>query len=225
MSRTIKIFGTDVLNIFCDASIKTQDGVTYGCPGSIAVYRDKVIDYKSTILVKSTNNESEIYAIMLATQQAIQFKDQYKRINIFSDSMISVRGVREWMVSWVKNQKNGVLMSSSGVVANQQLFLHVVNLILTYLDEYYLYHIDGHVSDTESGIFKAMIDFAKFNKINIGPVETQFLCQYNNLIDNTTRGELEATDLSNLVRLQQGIIYPIPSRLDMLKLTGEIMDN
>ena len=223
LSKPIKIFGPEVLNIFCDASIERQHGVrTFGCPGSIAVYNDEVIDYESTILVDSTNNESEIYAILLATGQAVKYKDQYRRINIFSDSRISVQGIRDWMISWVKNQKNGILVSSSGTeVANQQIFLHVINMILNNLDEYHLYHIDGHV--TKNGILKAMADFAKFNGIQIGPIEADYLCKYNNIIDNSTRDDLAIADLNSLSRLNQGFIYPIPTVSDMNRFRKEIM--
>lgn len=225
--KDFKLFGRDVLNIFCDASIKHTTYSTYGCPGSIAIdTTGSSVDYDSTILVDTTNNESEIYAIILATQQAIKYKEQYKRINIFSDSRISVCGVREWMINWVKKAKNDTLMSTSGIVANQQLFLHTIYLILNYLDSYRLYHIDGHMKENDPISIKiAMDDFRKFNGISIGPIEMSYLCKYNNLVDRETRYELEITNLSAMKRLNPGFIYPIPTASDMNKIYGSIFDN
>lgn len=231
MNNTIKILDDSSINIFCDASITTYNGVTYGCPGSIVVYKDEIIHKDSTILVESTNNESEIYAILLATRQAIMYKDHVSRINIFSDSRISVCGLRDWMVSWVKRSRDGVLMSTSGVVANQQIFLHIINLILNHLDEYHIYHIDGHcVSDKD--ITKAMKDFAKFNHKPIDIDEATYLCKYNNYVDNFSRYILEDASninakikLSYLQRPNQGFKYHIPTESDISRIYSEIFYN
>lgn len=225
-NRSLKIFGTDVINIFCDASIINCNGITYGCPGSIVVYNNQVIHSDSTILVESTNNESEIYAIMLATKQAILYNDNCKRLNIFSDSKISVSGLREWMPAWVKRSKDGILMSTSGEVANQQIFLHITNMILTYLDEYHLYHIDGHCTNNRD-IIKAVNDFYKFNKRTITFEEASYLCIYNNFVDNMTRKKLEdnLSYLPSLTRLTPAFIYPILSESDLSRLYSEIFDN
>ena len=225
--RDFKVFGRDVLNIFCDASIKKTDLGTYGCPGSIAVdTTGSSVDYRSTILVDSTNNESEIYAILLATQQAILYKNAFQRINIFSDSRISVCGMRDWMLNWIRRAKGDTLMSTSGLVANQQIFLHVLNLIMNNLESYRLYHIDGHMNENNpSHIMTVMKDFEKFNGIKIGPIEAAYLCKYNNLIDKETGDELELADLDSLKRLKQPFIYPIPSLIDANKLYKDVFDN
>lgn len=220
----LEILDDDVINIFCDASIKTANGITYGCPGSIVVSSDGTIIRKdSTILVESTNNESEIYAILMATQQAIQFK-HYKRANIFSDSRISVMGLRDWMKSWIKRSKDGILMSTSGIVANQQIFLHVLNLIINNLDEYHLYHIDGHCISSKD-ITTAMKDFKKFNNKEITYPETIYLCNFNNYVDNFTGQVLDNVNLISLQKNQSAFIYPIPSDLEVSRLYSAVFDN
>ena len=216
--KKIDILEDNVLNIFCDASIKHEDNqCTYGLPGSVAIdCNGNTIDYESTVMVDSTNNESEIYAILLATQQCIKYQGYYSRINIFSDSRISVCGVREWMFNWVKNARNDTLMSSSGTVANQQIFLHVVNLILTYLNSYHLYHVDGHMNPKNpKDMLKLIADFKKFNGVYINPSEAIYLSTYNNWVDGETGRELELFNLYSLSRLNSGIIYPIPNRSQM----------
>lgn len=223
-----KLFGRDVLNIFCDASIKkTNSGRTYGCPGSIAVdTTGSSVDYRHTILVDSTNNESEITAIVMAIQQNIEYKNMYPIINIFSDSKISVNGLRDWMLNWISNSKDGVLMSTSGEVANQQIFLHALNLIMYNLDSFRLYHVDGHKNpENPSQVNKVINDFERFNGIKIGPIEAKYLCYYNGVIDNKTRDELDLVNLNELHRLNPVFNYPIPSLYDAKTVYREIFDN
>ena len=224
--RDFKVFGRDVLNIFCDASIKKTTLGTYGCPGSIAVdTTGSSVDYESTILVDSTNNESEIYAILLATRQAIKYKDRFARINIFSDSRISVCGMRDWMLNWIRRANGDTLMSTSGVVANQQLFLQVLTLIMNNLDSYRLFHVDGHMNpNNPKHIFTFMRDFEKFNGIKIGPLEAQYLCTYNNLIDKETGDDLEKVDLDSLMKLDQPFVYPVPPLLEAQKLYKDVFE-
>ena len=225
--KDFKLFGRDVLNIFCDASIKRTNLSTYGCPGSIAIdTTGSSVDYESTILVDSTNNESEIYAILLATRQAIKYKNQFSRINIFSDSRISVCGMRDWMLSWIKRANGGdTLLSTSGVVANQQLFLQVLTLVMNNLDSYRLYHVDGHMNpNNPKQIHTLMRDFEKFNGIKIGPVEAIYLCTYNNLIDKETGEDLEKVDLDSLMKLDQPFVYPVPPLIDAKKLYKDVFE-
>ena len=222
--NNLEILDCNTINIFCDASIKTVNNTTYGCPGSVVVSSNGlIIEKESTILVDSTNNESEIYAILLATQQAIKYK-HYKRVNIFSDSRISVMGLRDWMKSWIKRSKNGILMSTSGIVANQQIFLHVLHLIINNLDEYHLYHIDGHCSSNRN-IMNAIKDFKKFNKKEITYTEAIYLCSNNNLIDQYTGEVLDNTNLYNLQRQQAPFIYPIPAGSDINRDYSAVFDN
>lgn len=224
MSNSLKIFDQGTVNIFCDASIKAVNGITYGCPGCAVVTSDgSIISKDSTILVESTNNESEIYAILMATVANIYYK-HYERVNIFSDSRISVMGLRDWMRSWIKKSKNGILMSTSGEVANQQIFLHVLNLILNNLDEYHLYHIDGHCKSPKD-ITAAMNDFNKFNNVSITYPEAVYLCGFNNQIDEYTGKVLETNYLPNEVKCQSPFIYPIPSELEVYKLYSTVFDN
>lgn len=214
MIKTINILDDNVLNIFCDASITKVGERTFGMPGSVVVdSKGNAIDYTNQLMVDSTNNESEIYAILLATWQCIKYKDSCSRINIFSDSKISVCGLREWMFNWIKRSSDGVLMSTSGVVANQQIFLHIVNLVINYLDSYNLYHVDGHKNPNNPlDMLKFIDDFKKFNNIYINPSEAVYLSTNNNWVDNETRLDLEITDIERYPKLINGIIYSIPNK-------------
>lgn len=214
------IYSGGELNIFCDASIKrASNNVVYGCPASMVIDSGTIIQVDHTIIPHSTNNESEIYAILLATQQAVLFKDSYKRINIFSDSNISVQGIREWIFNWLKNSDGDILISTSGPVANQQIFLHVVITIIRHLDRLNIYHVRGHMQPDNKRDIKTIMDC--FRKNNGGLSITEFdaacLATFNNLVDNYSRNQLDIPDLEQYKRLQPGFIYPKPSDSDMMK--------
>lgn len=159
------------LNIFTDASVVNK---TISLPAYIAV--EGITWNESSYgmaLANSTNNEGEVYAIKLAIQSCINpyilnmmdinYGGRY--INIFSDSKITVFGLREWYSSWIKNKRNGILVSSSGTpVANQEIYISIMRIIHDYDLRVNFYHVSGHVNYLNNKeIFKAMDDFKKFN--------------------------------------------------------------
>ena len=92
------IFTSDSLNIFTDASIKTlRNGERIGCAGAVLVFgelKDNNIIEKYDIIRNTTNNNSEIKAVRLGVQQAIRNSLPYTKIRLFSDSQISIYGIR-----------------------------------------------------------------------------------------------------------------------------------
>ena len=142
----------NTLNIFSDASIlqiKNGAKIDYyiGCPGISVWYMDNKIGEYSEVYTKVTNNFSEIRAIFLAVWAARQYKIQYptiKYINIFSDSKISICGLRDWMFGWIQKNNDGVLMSTSGVVKNQEHFIKIIKFICDNDLSLRFYHVRGH---------------------------------------------------------------------------------
>ena len=88
------------LNIFCDASIKSIKNMNYGCYGAVAIYEDNIIDSSYQICSRTTNNDSEIRAIRSAVLLALKYRNNYQIINIFSDSQISLFGIRDRCFRW-----------------------------------------------------------------------------------------------------------------------------
>lgn len=211
----MKLFGPDVLNIFCDASIMKLQNETIGCPGSIAIGPSTdIVDGSIQLLRQSSNNNAEITAILLALYQALVFRDIYPVINIFSDSKISVYGLREWMFNWAKSVRDGVLYSSSGEpVANQQIFLHIVRLVVTTNLNVNLYHQKGHVSN--SNLTPAKQLFFVSNGLYITDEEAVYISKYNNMIDILTKKELQKIDINNLFT---GLSSPLLYSLDKSSL-------
>lgn len=203
------LFNPTTLNIFCDASITHRGEETIGCSGSIAVrMTDRlVVDRSVQVLRNSTNNESEITAILLAVYQACKYKSMYETINIFSDSKISVFGLREWMSSWIERTEGDVLYSSSGTaVANQQIFIHIILAIVNNDLNINLYHQKGHVN--KSNTTEAKQVFLRSNGIMLDDDEIQFISTCNNCIDQDTRETL-SLNIPPILNLQTPIRYMI----------------
>lgn len=192
-----------VFNLFCDASIDTQRKIACGgCYVSVQEDYQPPCHFltKAIIQEHATNNSSEILAIWIGVNEALQIRKQYPNavFRLFSDSKISVYGLRSWMVNWIKNinpnDPDRILVSSSGEpVANQQRFIDIFNTIVRNNLRIELYHQRGHVGSKNLSLDKARIDFVKNNKVspeNLG-ITIAYLCQCNDYIDNFTRESIK----------------------------------
>lgn len=219
------IFEKDSLNFFTDASIQKElDGSITSCSGCIGYYgTDENPIYKNTeVLFNSTNNQAEIFAIYMAIIGIIHLicerNISVSHINIFSDSLISVNGLRNWITGWVKNSKNNELYSSSGqLVANQSIFLNCIYAILGYNLKINIYHVHGHKSqniDKEVQLFKH--DFEKLNDLegnSISIALAKRLIKENDIIDNLTRSTLYIGSWSGYgIDLNSSLMKPIYSQ-------------
>lgn len=211
MIRYHEIFNSDTLNIFTDASTKNIRGETIGLPGFVAVVGDKIVNQKIIALRDSTNNQAEIYAIKMAVEFALQYRSNVKVINIFSDSMISVYSLREWIFKWVNNIKDyNFINSSNKEVTHQSIIMSIVLTILENNLEVSLYHNRGHFNPNNKAEVKEFID--KFKEINIlrDEISTSIaihIMKYNDMIDNNTRNfirNLSIKDIEKLSVLEYG---------------------
>ena len=193
-----------ILNIFCDASIDriNHENRYNGSAGCILVdtsraeiYMNNGILYDSSVVVdkdilyipNATNNESEITAILLGVRKAIQYKDNYDIINLFSDSKICIYGLREWIFNWkIGNEK--YYGSASTPIANQSIFIDIINLICLTDLKINLYHQKGHfVEGKIDSVTLAGKVFRDSNYIQLSTADIYFISKYNNMIDNETR--------------------------------------
>jgi len=187
-------YSPKTLNIFCDASIKNMpDGETISCPGAIAVVTDEhgfqtAIEDKFDCLRFSTNNRGELTAILLALQLANKYKDNFYTINIFSDSKISVCGLRDWIFGWVKHlDEEGYMISSSGErVKNQDIIRHIISYVITNNIKFNLYHCKGHVNES-GGPNNAIKVFNSSNRLEVYNMNMiKLMAQFNDKVDVLT---------------------------------------
>ena len=209
------IFNKETLNIFTDASIITLRDKSYietiGCPGCYVIGGDTELELNTQILRNSTNNNSEITAIFMGVLAAQKYRSYFRYINLFSDSKISVLGLREWIFNWINSAKEGVMYSSSGKpVANQDIFLQIVYFIINNNLPINLFHVNGHISPTNiTQILEAKKTFITSNHINID-VDEELIASFaicNDVIDNATRQILYDNTFSPIEKSNPFIKY------------------
>lgn len=206
------IFNDQTLNIFTDASIsKLPNGSYRSCPGLIAYVKPNRSCFSHIrVLENSTNNEGEIYAIFDAVQYAALNK-QYK-INIFSDSLISVKGLKEWIYGWINNSRDKILYNASGQpVSNQYYFLAIISYILSENISLNLYHIHGHInSSNKYNLINTAKQFIQINKLDYDTIDLNLIktmVDANNRVDNMTRTTLESPPMES----RQIMLYISPN--------------
>lgn len=195
----------NTVNIFTDASItKISIGGedTYiGSPGADAYYMGERICSLRNIIPLCTNNESEIVAIRMGLDIAAKMNPNLK-INLFSDSKLSVYGVREWIYNWIRNESDGIIYGTGGPVKNQQHFLLAVYSILQMNKPINLYHIRGHRNPAKYRDRKVFVEsFRRENKISniLDEQLVDFFLSANAYVDKTTRDLLKQYNIpSNL---------------------------
>lgn len=213
MIKYEKIFNDKTLNIFTDASTCTYNGENIGAPGYVAVIGNKIIKKDAIVLRESTNNESETYAILMAIQFALLYRDKVEVINIFSDSQFAVFGLREWIFKWVNNIKDDRLYNSAGnLVANQKIFMNIIYTILQYDLMVNIYHNRGHF--TKNRIKEFIHLFTKHNFLSdyIDYKIANSIIYYNDVVDNYTRDLLKIQPYPNKLEI---IDYAATSEIDM----------
>ena len=190
------IFTPDAINIFTDASILKINSVeTIGCAGCVLVFGeliDKNIQEYYQIIRNTTSNNSEIKAIRLGIQNVLKYKNQYNKIRLFSDSQISIFGIRDRIFNW--KYINGTYIGTEGTpIKNQNIFLEIVYTILENNLNIEFYHQKGHVTYTPRSINDAMHVFIASNNIR-EYVDESFIKQisiFNNMVDNNSRNYLD----------------------------------
>lgn len=195
------------VNIFCDASVGPD--LKGACAG-VSVdfikeavdehngksYTDQSRQFYAIIQPNGTNNSGEAAGVALGISKAIEWykrimlmdPDAKYRINVFSDSLITVKGIKEWIFGWMNNYKDGLLKSNAGkIVANQYFFKYIYNIILLNPGvQIHLYHQEGHVIDDFNNILPG---FRKNNGLypeDIG-VTPEYICLGNDFVDKRSR--------------------------------------
>lgn len=200
------------MNIFTDASITTTIyGETIGCSGAICQENNNLC--KLQVLRDSTNNISEITAIKLAIEMALENRSNFDIVNIWADSQLAIFGLTKWIKSWMNNSCNGIMYNSSGDrVKNQQIFLSIIKLISENNLRVNFYHIKGHVDvNSIKSINHAISVFYRSNGCSISREKIFTAVNMNNMIDYETRRILVHYKEEPRVYLKQGIINPIIS--------------
>lgn len=206
--RLQDIYSPRILNIFCDASVRLSGNVYSSCYGAIAITCDQEIDRICRVNYDSTNNNGEIKAIRAGICLAIKYQYQFDQINLFSDSQISLFGIRDRILNWSCNPNTGTMYNASGTkVYSQDVYIDIVNLIVLYNLRVNMFHQKGHVDFSKAkDRMKAAHVFITSNgirnKVDFDLI--RYISIYNDKVDIETKRILQRTDT-----VQNKIIEPI----------------
>ena len=187
------------LNCYTDASlIKLNNGVTCTCSGYVMTYDRNIVDQRFKIVYDSTNNYGEILAIYMGLNALMGSKGYDGFKNLFSDSLISVKGLRSWIFSWVRNMTfsrgNRLINSEGKEVANQEIFSAIVSMIATSTTPIAIWHQRGHQNSSSVKSMKLLMDtFKRENHNEITEDMAREMIYFNNVVDTTTRDLLTRT--------------------------------
>lgn len=205
-------------DIFCDASVGPN--LRGACAGCLVTNRMNNDTYFTSIIQPNgTNNSGEIAAIALGLTEAIKiynYNPEPACYNIFSDSMIGISSVREWIFTWIQNMKHHTLYKSDGkVVMNQSYVKLIYNLITSLNFPISFYHQKGHVNNAFD---KAEIAFNKTNPVTLREIglTPSFISICNDMVDKQTRtiiNEYLNTGFIGNSRIDNMELIPINMRL------------
>lgn len=181
------------LNVFTDASItKYTDNGWITCAGYIVVKDGIIIDSGKEIIHNATSCYGEIYAIKMAIETISKYSNT--PINLFSDSQISILGLKSRIYNWYQNQVNRTLMTNTKEpVSSQEVYLDIMRMIIQYNIQISLYHIPSHIrlnNVKDMSRFKELFyaNDESLREVDNRTIEEIINC--NNIIDNMTRDYL-----------------------------------
>jgi len=185
----------DVLNIFCDASLR-QGKTTDIAYGAIAVVKDRIIDSECRINSDSTSNYGEAKGMLTAVSLAAKYQYTFPIINIFCDSLYCVSTMNDYYRNWRIGQ-DGYVYSGKSLVPNQSPFIGAIQIIQENNLSVNIFHQKGHVElKSFDSVKHAISVFSRTNNIHrrIDYGFMRYISGYNNIIDNYTRNPLARLD-------------------------------
>lgn len=199
------------IDIYTDASV--QKSLRGACAGALVTNRSGLrTQMRAIVQPNGTNNSGEIGAILLGVQTATELQEQIGEpvcFNIFSDSIIAIRGIREWIFHWIaaanKNGDYKFINSSGEPVANQVYFKTIFNYLIAHDMHIHFYHQLGHV---DRNFAKAANVFTKTNGISLMRLglSSETVSSHNNFVDTRTRSLLHEYFAGKPVAQTAGVI-------------------
>jgi ribonuclease HI len=105
---------------------------------------------------KGTNQRAELYAIYSALNTIVNSNDEYKNINIYTDSKYSIGCVTNWLKNW---KANNWKTSNGRDVLNQDIIKPIDELMTKCKGKIKFHHVRAHTGrDDENSKSNAIVD-------------------------------------------------------------------
>lgn len=200
----------DTLNIFTDTSMLNK--VHLASSGAHFYSGTTFIGEFVQIIPQATVNIGELMGVYFGLRQSLEYMKTgaFTTINLFSDSQITIFGLRDWVYNWVRDEGDGHLHGYANKrVQNETYFIHIINFILANNINVNLYHVRGHLDGDyfkNSRIFKE--NFISANNIQyvVDDTVVNFLIQGNSFIDNRTRDQFNTIGVDYVYNLPGDLI-------------------
>lgn len=135
------ISNNKIINIYTDGACSNNGKKT--AKAGIGVYIEDICNISERLIGLQTNQRAELYAI-LKSLQLINI-EEYKTINIYSDSQYSINCVTKWIYGWLKNNW---LDKKKNKVKNRDLIEPIYNIISKY-NHIHFQHILAHTNKND----------------------------------------------------------------------------
>ena len=194
------------INIFSDASTKTayRGSPTDACYGAIAYCEFDKVDEWYRIIHDTTSNHAEIKGINLAVRLAIYLRDIYpvSRFNIFSDSQISVYGMRDrYGNRYLADNHIYSSSNDNSLISSQEVYVETMQMIADYQLPVSLWNQKAHVAMSHSkSLEHAKNSFCTCNrpKAVVDDDFIYYISEKNNEVDKTSRCILKHTNVGSM---------------------------
>lgn len=130
----------DILYIYTDGSCPGNG--KKDCRGGVGVhFKDsKHEDISYACHDSPTNQKMELLAIQKALETILPSKEQYKRIELYTDSQYSIDCLTKYIVIW---NKNNWKTSKNDIVKNKEIIQEIEKLKVQFENLYFI-HINSH---------------------------------------------------------------------------------
>lgn len=191
------LFNDESVCIFTDSSFKNMSkdkniaiGVT--APAICIYIGTKLVYQDFYILHNSTTQQGELYAILLGIMRSYFYRN-FKHIRLFSDSQVSIFGIRDRIFKWIRQTNEGKnILGDNGFIKNQDYIMDIIYYILSNNISIELYHVKGHVNKSYENIVHAKNVFKSSNNIteHIDDALIYMISDCNNYVDNYSTRKL-----------------------------------
>ena len=194
-----------VMDIYTDASLLGKiDPVKKNlvCAGAVAIGEGgRRLAELHRRLQGSTNNAGELTGIALAVMIIHRYQDEYKEFNIYSDSLLSIRTLREWIFEWLSESSERGDECLPERVKNQEIILRIADFVSHQINpdiKINLVHCNGHINkDNKNHMRKAFYNIMSNYKTIRSGAQTKLkekvktIQMWNDYIDRSTRLSLK----------------------------------
>nr|DAI13048.1 MAG TPA: RNAseH-like protein [Caudoviricetes sp.] len=183
------IFNKDSIAVFVDASVNVERNTA--CSGAVIVDENFDTKYTDVVLSEATNVKGELVAIKIGIEEGL--KTHRKIINLFSDSEISVKSLKEWLFKWEKKGRHKkILLNSNGEEAvHSAIIMEIVEMIVKNSHvNINIFHQKGHIGSSSYPYSKIKRLFHNNNGFIIDDNFIDIMKTYNDMVDHYTKNSL-----------------------------------